>query len=240
MSSGHSCSQLSGRRCRSSTRAGHDRGVERRHIVTNDQRTDHPPTFVVGFDFEEHSINALDQALRLAGQWASSRLIIVTAGSSVLERQDDESDQDVAARVLTKLGGTVKQRIGLFEERGLRIPEPELSLRVTEQPAADALRQTAFLEGADVIVVGTSKKSALKGMLGGSVTRDLMTDAPCSVLVCRERADADIPQIDPPRADEGSHLGRRHTYHYESRVGQPGVTWPLLVPMGRSSSWTRR
>lgn len=201
--------------------------------MTAYQHTYHPPTFVLGFDFEQHSTYALDQALRLAGQWPNGKLIIVMAGADALERQSDESDQDAAARVLTKVAGAVKERIALFEERGSRITEPELSLRVTDEAPAEALRQTAFVEGADVIVVGTSNKSALKGMLLGSVTRDLMNNAPCSVLVCRERADADVPGIEPPRTGEGSTLGRRHTYHYESRVGQPGVTLPLLVPMGR-------
>ncbi len=189
------------------------------------------PTIVVGFDFAEHSIRALDQALRLSASWPESKLIVVWAGVAALEENAD-SQQEAAAAPLERLSQMVDKRVLACKQAGTPVGSSALTVRVTGEAPADALRHTAYLEGADLIVVGCSDKNALEGLLLGSVTRELMKKAPCSVLVHRTREDAHVPKVDPPpRADQASTLGRRHTYHYQSRVGQPDTNMPLLIPM---------
>jgi nucleotide-binding universal stress UspA family protein len=188
------------------------------------------PTIVVGFDFTEYSTHALDQALRLSGSWPDSRLIVIWGGQDALLSGEDHQKQ--AGTALERLSAVVNERVEAFKKAGISLGAPTLTVRVTGEGPADALRHTAFLEGADLIVVGSSEKSTLEGVFLGSVSRELMKRAPCSVMVSRRRSDADMPKIDPPApAGHDSTLGRRHTYHYESRVGQPGTTLPLLIPM---------
>ncbi len=204
--------------------------MRRETNTTPKNTTQSPPAFVVGFDFEDHSLPALDQAIRFASTWPNSKLIVVWA-SAVARRAGDEEERDaLAKRKLDELDSVVRRRMGLFEQQGIRIAHTHVTLRVAEGAPDEALRRTAFLESADVIVVGTSSKNTLEGLVLGSVSRSLVTSSPCSVLVSRPPSQK--VQLDPPPAPgEESTLGRRHTYSYESRVGQPGTTMPLVYPM---------
>src|SRR5690606_34541189 len=111
------------------------------------------PTLVVGFDFAEHSIQALDQALRLTASWQESRLIVVWAGVAALEETDD-SQGETAAATLDRLSQMVDKRVVACKEAGTPVGGSTITMRVTGESPASALRHTAYLEGADLIVVG--------------------------------------------------------------------------------------
>ncbi len=199
--------------------------------VKSQTSTYSPPTFVVGYDFEEHSLPALDHAIRFACTWPDSRLVFVWATDVAGEHSSEEEIDEAAKRALDKLDQAVRERVRLFEERGIPVAKAQVTPRVAEGSAAKLLRQTAQTEGADVIVLGSGSKGTLQSLMLGSVSRSLMGEAPCSVLVCRERQTESVELDPPPSPGQESTLGRRHTYHYESRVGRPGTTMPLLYPM---------
>lgn len=54
---------------------------------------------------------------------------------------------------------------------------------------------------ADLIVVGSHKKSAAGRWLLGSVSQSIVSDAPCAVLVARPKESALVPSIAPPCPD---------------------------------------
>ena len=87
---------------------------------------------------------------------------------------------------------------------------------------------------ADLIVVGDSSRSGISRLLRRSTASSVVRRAAASVAVVRpvqflegER----LPRIEPPRPPgESSHLGRRHTYHYQSRASTSGrspITWDM-------------
>ena len=187
------------------------------------------PTFVVGFDFSEHSTYALDQALRMAGWSRGAKLIVVCAAVPNVEY--NSGADKAAAHTFQRVEKAVRGRMEAVLREGFALGEPNVAIRVTAAHPAQALKDIAYYEGADLIVVGEGGQSALSELLLGSVSRGVVRDGPCSVLVCRPRADESVPQVEPPPAPgQSSTLGRRHTYHYESRVGQGGVNMPLLYP----------
>lgn len=189
------------------------------------------PKLLVGFDYTAHSARALDQALRFVAAWPSTRLIVLWARGAHLERRSNEPLELAEERALARLRDTVQERIATLGKAGLWIPRVEAQVMVSELPPEEAIVEHAFLEGADMVMVGTGEKDALDRLILGSVSQAVLRKAPCSVVIVREKAPE--PQFAPPRQDRNtSGLGRRHTYHYESRNEQPGVTMPLVFPMG--------
>jgi len=58
-----------------------------------------------------------------------------------------------------------------------------LTLTVADTSPADALRRVAEQQGADLIVVGASRRSRLRRLIAGSTGIRVLRDAPCAVLV---------------------------------------------------------
>lgn len=61
------------------------------------------------------------------------------------------------------------------------------SARVLQGDAAAELLRVAAEHQADLLIVGTHGRTGLRRLLAGSVARNVMLHAPCSVLVVRER-----------------------------------------------------
>lgn len=57
--------------------------------------------------------------------------------------------------------------------------------RILEGPAANAICETAKLDKADIIVMGSRGRNELEGLLLGSCTHRVLSMAPCPVLVVR-------------------------------------------------------
>jgi nucleotide-binding universal stress UspA family protein len=74
--------------------------------------------------------------------------------------------------------------------RRLRDAGRVASVRVAHGAAAVELMRTAVETQADLIVVGTQGRSGVSRVVYGSVARNVMLHAPCSVLVVRELAHA--------------------------------------------------
>lgn len=71
-----------------------------------------------------------------------------------------------------------------------RFPELEVSGEIVEGYAKEKIVENAQIWGADLIVVGSHGKQGLNKLLLGSVSTDVVSHAPCSVVVLRYPATA--------------------------------------------------
>jgi len=130
---------------------------------------------VVGVDGSEASLRAVDWAADEAG-YRCAILRIVHANllmrdvlnSPVLEREAQR--ESAIARVA-------------FERARLRAPRVLVETRTVEPPAAESLIQESH--GAELLVVGSRGLSRVQEILLGSVSRECVVKAECSVLVVR-------------------------------------------------------
>lgn len=87
---------------------------------------------------------------------------------------------------------------------------------------ADVLRQLAVDVEADMIVVGTHNKGALRRVVDGSVVHELLADSPCSVVVAKpndHEGRKKSPKIaSPPAGETPRQLGKTHQYGYRRSV----------------------
>ena len=67
----------------------------------------------------------------------------------------------------------------------LQDAEVDYSERILEGPAPKAICETAEIEKADMIVMGSRGRNDLEGLLLGSCTHRVLKTAPCPVLVIR-------------------------------------------------------
>jgi hypothetical protein len=105
----------------------------------------------------------------------------------------------------------------------------------------DQILQLASDLEADLVVVGTHRKSAAGRWLLGSVSQAIVADAPCAVLVARPKTPSTAPEILPPcprclevqRASRGEELwcaehAKRHVHGHLHHI-------PEVERMGGSS-----
>lgn len=123
--------------------------------------------FVVGFDGSDFSRRALERAADLAGATGHVQVVAVI-------RADAETASMVGQQ------RTLGDAAAVLSARGVSHGTTEAS----GKPAA-ALAAAALESGADMIVVGTRGRSATAGLLLGSVSSELVREAPCDVLVVR-------------------------------------------------------
>jgi nucleotide-binding universal stress UspA family protein len=119
-------------------------------------------------------------------------------------------------------------------------------------PAREIAQLAADLD-ADMVIVGTHGHTAVRRLLLGSVTEDIMRLARCPVLVVRPKdhfnaVTEHVPEIEPPcpacvqtrQQSGGAEMwcsqhnhrhGGRHTYHYVSRNVAAQENVPLIRPL---------
>jgi nucleotide-binding universal stress UspA family protein len=138
---------------------------------------------IVPVDFSLHSAAALQMALTLAPE---ARIMLVHAFEVPFEGK-------------LKLAGATEQELSRYRSEAQQkallgvnqmlsdIPQKDVSriahLVEKADPAVFTLQQAEDL-GADLIVMGKHGRSMVEEMLLGSVTRHVLADAKCDVLVC--------------------------------------------------------
>jgi universal stress protein A len=140
-------------------------------------------TIVVGVDYSDQSVFAVDEALRAAATLPGSRLVPVL----VLHPGTVAGVPDVAEMTRELLARSSDNLLKLIEARahavGVTPGSIEPSVRFGT-PADELLAQSHELD-ADLIAVGTHGRRGLSHLLLGSVAEEVMRRAVCSVLVAR-------------------------------------------------------
>jgi nucleotide-binding universal stress UspA family protein len=138
---------------------------------------------VLATDFASTS----EPAIALAAEEAVRRCSSVLAVHSVelvgpeMALSDPPMLIPIAAYPLPEMREVATRRLGEVLARA-GIPG---DVAVTEGPPAQAIVQVAAQQRADLVVIGTSGSSGIDRFLLGSVARQVVRDAPCSVLVAR-------------------------------------------------------
>lgn len=143
-----------------------------------------PRRVVVGVDGSPGGRLALVAALRTAAA-RRARLDVVTAvpppvvwtRGAPVEVPDVDAIRDDTARRARDLVGEVRQELAGVPG----IDDVEVTLTVTHAPPVLSLRDAA--EGADLLVVGSRGRGAVRSMLLGSVALHCTTHAPSPVLI---------------------------------------------------------
>ena len=165
---------------------------------------------VIGVDYSDHCIVAVDEALRGASSGAGrhTRLVpvLVLPGGPV-------TGQAVAEEMTTEVIERSRENlVGLLESRasrlGLELPPVEARVRFGK-PAEQLILEARQL-GASMIAVGTHGRKALSHFFLGSVAEEVMREAPCSVLVARATQSSDAVVATEHDADDvpSSHTPR--------------------------------
>ncbi len=144
-------------------------------------------TIVVGVDYSDQCIPAVDEALKIAAASADVLLLplLVLPGGPV-------TGSDAAVEMTAELVERSKENLrGLLELRAqsLMLALPRLEPCVRFGDAAERLITEASERKADLIAVGTHGRRGLSHLVLGSVAEEVMRRAPCSVLIARVRAE---------------------------------------------------
>jgi nucleotide-binding universal stress UspA family protein len=210
-----------------------------------------PYVIVVGIDFSQISELALERAFEIAATTPGGEphVIHVPGGEGPkywLDLQDDIRTV-TAAEAADQLERHVRDRIAAFgQTHRERFSRAVTHLR-TGTPAEEIAQLASDLQ-ADLVVVGTHGRRALRRLLIGSVAEATVRLTRCPVLVVRpkDHATSQEPQIEPPcprcveerRKNDGRELwcavhrerhGRRHTIHYTDRLSESRENASLLV-----------
>lgn len=140
-------------------------------------------TIIVGVDYSDFCIPAVDEALRIAAGAPGTRLMPLLAlpgGLPSAPNAAEDLTRDVVARSEENLLRLVEARA---QALGLALPRVTPSVRFglpAERLLSEAREQKAAL-----LIVGTHGRRGLQHLLLGSVAEEVMRQAPCSVLVAR-------------------------------------------------------
>jgi nucleotide-binding universal stress UspA family protein len=154
---------------------------------------------VIGYDGSEYADAAWND-LRHAGlpRDAEALILSVAEGAAPLLSPgiaDDALDYERVASAVEYASYAIEQakecaRVGA-ERLKSRFPEWEAQAEYLVGDPADALMERAISWGTDLIVVGSQGRSALGRLILGSVSRKIVTEAPCSVRVARATDEKD-------------------------------------------------
>lgn len=168
--------------------------------------TDTQRTIVIGVDYSDHSVHAVDEALRGLTNARDARLVpmLVLPGSPITGMPDaEEMTRELVARTKDNLVQLLEARA-----RAVGVTLGAIEPRVEFGPPAERIIAEARAQDAELIVVGTHGREGLSHLLLGSVADEVMRKAPCSVLVARARsAEARAPREQRLRATAGRAQG---------------------------------
>lgn len=156
-------------------------------------------TLIVGIDYSDFCIPALDQALLIATQSPGTRLVPVLAlpqNAAPKTSLTEPATREFVERARENLLRLVQERAGAL---GVQMPPSAPEVRFGK-PATCLLERARDLDAA-LIVVGTHGHQGLQDLLMGSVTEEVVRGASCSVLVARQQPIAAGAATRVPAAD---------------------------------------
>lgn len=151
-------------------------------------------TIVVGVDYSDQAICAVDEALRSTVTASGARLVpvLVLSGGPITGRLEEgaEMTSEVIERSRENLRELVATRA-----RTLGFASPSIEPRVRFGAPAEQLLAQAAESKAALIVVGTHGRRGLEHLLLGSVAEEVMKKAVCSVLVARSQQPSGVAAV---------------------------------------------
>lgn len=207
---------------------------------------------LIGYDGSEHSNAAIDD-LKLAGLPRDSEVLIASVGDLLMSSPElsEVIRQSVLPRRVAegmKKAQTHAERVTKEAEEAAALAEtrvqelfPEWSVRADVMIGTPAwvLIDVANKWNADLVVVGSQGRSALKRLFLGSVSKTVVTNSHSSVRVARPRTRKD--EDAPPRiivGVDGSPAAERAIYAVGQRVW-PAGTEALLVTVDDNTPTTQ-
>ncbi len=213
---------------------------------------------LVGYDYSPLADRALGTAFALAGREQNAEVHVVhvvpaypvplgtfaTVGAEDPIPMVADDSEGLEARVGRSMSAWQEQTRGSFSR---------LTVHTRVGAASQEIAQLATDLEVQLVLVGTRGHTGLKHLLLGSVAEGVVRLAQCPVLVIKDPKQpvvvaeiaAACPRCLQERRDTGGQElwcsqhrekhGRRHTYHYQSRVGAPDSS-PLVVDESRGSS----
>jgi nucleotide-binding universal stress UspA family protein len=141
-------------------------------------------TILVGVDYSDQSVFAVDEALRHATSVPATRLVPVL----VLHPSTVSGAPDAAEVTRELLDRSIDNLLQLIVMRATAIgvaTPATVEPRVRFGTAADELLDVSRELAADLIAIGTHSRRGLAHLVIGSVAEEVMRKAACSVLVAR-------------------------------------------------------
>lgn len=97
----------------------------------------------------------------------------------------------VISEMRDKVRASMKEKLDKVIERLAKsFAADKLSSEILEGFPADEIVEAAVRLDADLIVVGTRGRKGLNRFVMGSVSQKVLLAAPCSVMICRSKAEA--------------------------------------------------
>ena len=134
---------------------------------------------LVPVDGSDYSMHAAAYAVDMAGVM-NSDIILIHCHKSFPVVLGEPYFQNAINKIMKNANALLKPYREIMNTAGVAYNE-----RILEGPAARAICQTAELEGADLIIMGSRGRNDLEGLLLGSCTHRVLKTAPCPVLVVR-------------------------------------------------------
>ena len=205
---------------------------------------------VVGTDFSDTALVALEQAFELAAREALAEVHVVNAVQHLGEFVQMDMLPDASmyqlplAEAQERLDAYVGARLSDWQARTQRTLSRCSTYLSTDFPVEAIVQLATDLE-AQLVVVGTHGRRGVRRFFLGSVAEGVVRLAHTPVLVVRPQDEtAKVPAIEPPcprclaarKASAGQDLwceqhsekhGRRHVYHFDSRLNREGNVGPL-------------
>lgn len=184
-------------------------------------------TIVIGVDYSDHSIHAVDEALRAGASGRDVRLVpmLVLPGSPATGAPDaEEMTLELVARSKDNLFQLLEARA-----RALGVALGSVEPRVDFGPPAERLIAEATSRRAELIVVGTHGREGLSHLLLGSVADEVMRKAPCSVLVARAQSGDGLARRDARPRTAAARPNPPPELDVASSAAEPTEAGPTVV-----------
>lgn len=141
---------------------------------------------VVGVDYSDHSVDAVDETLRIAGARGAPIVpVLVLPGSPASGIPDAE---EMTSELITRSKENLTQLIQA-RSRAIGVAFGSVEPQVRFGAGADQLIAVAREVGARLLAVGSHGREGISHLLLGSVADEVMRKAPCSVLIARRVAE---------------------------------------------------
>lgn len=179
------------------------------------------PCLVVGFDFSEAAELALDHALEMMSRLPGATLHVVWVRPTLADISE------ASRRLREHTASRVRFAANRLSPKSA-YGDAQVQVHVVIGSAARVLQEIALREHADWIVLGARRRSGFEGITLGGVAADVLSMAPCPVVIACPRVvelrGADATPEGEPSAEEQTLADERR--REGPRAEGPGAEGP--------------